>query len=232
MEEIDAFHSLRYVGTEIFVNTLTKLQKLSGFSRLGKCGKLVITSNPLLKEIPSFPNLKTVSSLMSIQNNDNLEKIDGFPSLDTISSGLAIQKNEKVANILGFNKLVFQGFLSIHNNKGLVNINGFSSLKNGHTISISDNPSLRSIHAFKAIKSIHYQHLHIENNAVLDTITGFTKLKELRSSLMVFNNPNLKTCCFLYRVLNNPVGNLNYEIKGNSKGCLSKEDIIEAGECK
>jgi hypothetical protein len=39
-------------------------------------------------------------------------------------------------------------------------------------------------------------------------------------------------CCFLYKSLIGSSGTLTYEIFGNAKGCLSKEDILKAGECK
>lgn len=232
IEEIDAFHQLKYTGTYVFISGMTQLKKISGFGRLNKCKNLVISSNPLLKDIPTFPNLHLISHSLTITDNDALNIIESFPSLDSVLIILKISENDKLTSINGFNKLVSEGNLSIYDNQDLKELSGFASLKNANTISVKDHPALQTIRAFKAVENIGQNGLFINNNTVLESITGFTDLQKINRRLEIKNNPLLFTCCFLHNPLSQNLNSITYEIMGNASGCLSKEDILQAGVCK
>lgn len=124
-----------------------------------------------------LPNLHTVGSLVSFENN-SAQSLGGFENL-TIVAGVQVYDNPGLVEVTGFDNLAsFNGALKFQQNTMLSNVTAFSALT-----------SIGS--------------LELISNSVLPNVNFLTNLTELNGNLFIQFNPGLTSSAFPNNVLLN-----------------------------
>lgn len=230
--EIDSFTGIPngYIANISILNNPT-LRTLNAFNNIQSAPRFEIKNNPQLNSIAT--NEKT----HPFDNNANiiLDNL-GFINLDLNSiypniynlPHLKIINNQKLIQINGMNNrddMNFFGNVTIENNQLLKNITGFSGLLQNVDFKIINNPSLESIKGLK-MQTVR-GNIFIENNDSLLSIDS--PLTEVNSdiSIIIRNNPNLKTFRGFSNLAN--VSNFSFYLDSpslESVELVGKEDCV------
>lgn len=187
---IDGMDSLKYLDfTNIFGTSLSSLpflSKLDSIKNLTIQGPMAITNIDELSSIAYLNNL-TIINCQNLQNTNGLSHLKSIGSL-YIGTCPAL-------TAINLDSLSHAFSLSFQDLSGLNSINNINKLQKTTALSISDMQNLTSITGFSTLAGI-YQQFFLENNPLLDDISGFFNIKYL-NEIKFTNNPLVNTCCFI-----------------------------------
>ena len=198
------FPSLRTVGGTLAISNHGILFTAPSFPSLRTIGDALIMDGNGFRSIPGFDNLEYVGGGFSVVFANYLETISGFNKLDSIGGELTIGGNEVLRAIGGFNELKrVGGEMVIAGNTALTFIHSFPALSIlKDNLNIHNNDNLVSISGFDNLEIIEKSLLIglplIENmaeglvgNDVLETVSGFGKLRSVGLALSIVGNAKL-----------------------------------------
>lgn len=149
-----------------------------------------IGDNPLLEELPSFPNLVATEGHLGIGANDSLEQIGGFPQLETVEGMLGIEEHLVLSEFPDFPKLShIEWALRVLDNEALTSMGEFPALETiggedgvaaGLAVLIEGNQALREVPEFSTLDSAAGV-IEIRENSELEVVRGFPALERLWS---------------------------------------------------
>jgi hypothetical protein len=226
LTSLDGLNRLTTNGGILIIQNNARLENIDGLSSLAKVGapypsgtSVVLTQNPVLKNIHGFRSITYLGGDLSITYNDSLKDLHGLDSLTHVGGSeggsLEIANNQSLESLHGLDALEsLEGratWLDIEHNPKLLNLDGLEKLRTfggppPTAITVAHNASLR--HA--------------------DALSGITLLYTPDPRLYVVDNPNLTRGCGFYGMVANPA--VDVEISGNGPG-VTKEDILANGPC-
>jgi len=166
-------------------NDITSLQPLQNITTIN--GYLSI-ENTAITNFDGLHNLETVTgSWINISRNDNITNMQGFDSLASVSVELIVYLNSNLETLTGLESLTTLGSVNIQNNNLLINLDGLHNIGdlistgNADAISIYGNDSLQNIDALSGVTYTD-KSVKIQNNAVLQDISGLSNLVQIGSS--------------------------------------------------
>jgi hypothetical protein len=191
------YKSLQITNNDALLN-LVGLNTLTEIATSG----LLINDNDLLANIDGLENLTSVgvsgnSANIQIINNSSLISL-GLSSLTSLKGSLIIQSNPVLTDVSAINlsnyfPLCDCGF-TLQNNTSLQNLMGMTIKQLNGAVQIIDNPALQSID-FTLTNPSTVRSLVIDNNTVLQTISGLGNVSHVNSAFgtfRIFNNDSLE----------------------------------------
>lgn len=167
--------------------------KLEGFDQLSHLdGALNIWYHEDLVEVLAFNNLKTIRGNLNIQRNDKILNLTPLlNSVEEVGGEFHITDNAAIEQFWVGEQLKFVGGpVIIYMNQSLIKAGGFNGVTNAfENIFITNNYSLNEFTGFAGITSIGY--ILIDQNRVMEKISGFTSLKSTESELIIAGNSEL-----------------------------------------
>jgi len=214
---LNNFQNLKEVHGVIEINFNPLLQSLQGLNTLERTkgyidddgylesGWVDIFNNNSLVNLQGLNSLRHVDYAIDIDGNDNLENLSGLDNLATVKGRLGITGNPKLLTLSSLDNVTYIEELDIIVNELLINLDGLNNISSNvmDGIAIVRNNELLNIHAISKMNL---------NNSI-----GVT----------IYDNPQLSICNELNicEYLNNGG---NYNIRDNSPGCNSFEEVIES----
>ena len=223
VSSLSGLSNLKSVGGNLSIaNTnLTSLSGLNGITSVG--GALSIFDNPGLQGISALNNLVSIGSLSYGKNNiANLTNV--FPNLETVNTSISIDENLGLMTFSGFSQLLTIGVgVEFFDNDNLTSINGFENLTTiGSFLSINNNNNLNSISGFQDLASLGLLRLRgnpISNISAFDHSISMNSLEIQGTNLSVCNVQSV--CDFL---ATSP-SMLSVVILNNNAGCNSRTEV-------
>ena len=167
---------------------------------------------------------------LDIVSNPLLSTLHGLNDVDSIGGSLSLYNNPFIRHLTALHKLNYIGFdLYIGYNEHLMSLTGLDSLASiGHNFWIVHNPELIDIEGLTRLGSMG-GYFHINGNLTLTSLNGLDNLDaNTINGLQIRNNDSLSECeaKTICEYIANP--NNSPSIYGNTIGCNSKEQVIEA----
>jgi len=196
-------------GAAVYSGTATvdDLGMLAGITCID--GDLIIAG--LAGELPSLPELQTVTGEVVVAGNANLTSLDGFLALTEVGQSYLIQSNAALTDISSIAQLDKVLSIWIVGNDALQDLAGLSSLNALHTgISVSNNGGMTSLHGFENIVTISGG-LIVDSNRSLTDLGALASLRSVaamdisgNATLPQIALPSLEKVSVRLLVNNNP----------------------------
>ncbi|MBC7544050.1 MAG: hypothetical protein H7338_15100, partial [Candidatus Sericytochromatia bacterium] len=137
----------------------------------------------------SLPNLKTISSNLTVDNQASLTQLS-LPSLQSVGT-LSLQGNPQLSTFGLFSLVTVGGNVTINNNAALTSVVGLSGLTTvGISVIITNNAALTSLKGLSALATLGLT-LDISNNAALTSLAGWSGPTTIGLNLIINNNAAL-----------------------------------------
>jgi hypothetical protein len=167
----------------------TGITSMKGLEKLVSVkSDLIIEDNPELKELNDLPSLRSVK-FITVKRNSGLETIHWQGGLEGLR-GLTLDGNSVLASVRGFDSLTDAGFLVVEGNSELKEISGWSRAVQVSYVIIKGNEVLESIDFAPDLKELKTS-IEIQNNTQLKRIRGFGNLNK-RTGLDIVVKANLE----------------------------------------
>lgn len=136
----------------IYIESLTSLQDIAGFNRVGS-GDLLLLSRSGMRTISGFRGM-TSSVQLSLTQDNVLTDVSGFNTVSSVSA-IDVVSNSALADISGFSQLITASTrINLQSNGALKKISGFPKLVSSNGLTISQSGTLNNITAFKNLKTV------------------------------------------------------------------------------
>ncbi len=243
---------INFIGDDLRLDDML-VDSLPLFNKLDSVGAIAIFRNDSVKYFNGFQSLKKLTSGNLHISTNGFLSMNAFSSLEYIEGAITIQFNSNLKSILGFNSLLEVGErLVISSITELVEIVAFQSLERvDGGIDLSDLWSLENIDGFQKLEEagslILIRLWAIENLDFLESIqklsnwlflNDLTELNDISAIGNIEYNDLVRIDirgCWPLEICNYPsICNYISEeigltvIQGNSSGCNSVEEILEA----
>lgn len=183
-----------------------------------------------ISNLDSLIVLTEIQGDLIVQNNDILPNLTGLDNLTEVGGDLRIETNSSIEDLQGLEQVTqVGGSLIIYGGNFITSLNGLNGLNTiGSDLQITYGNALADISALTTLININGQ-IEITNNASLSTLQGLENIDAgAISSLTITNNAMLGECAVASVCDYLGFGETNYTISGNSAGCNTASQIINA----
>ena len=215
LENLEGLENIEYIGEELSLINIPKLETIDYFDNLDTVGLLKIWELPLIKSIDTFNELKQ-ASFIEIRRMDSLNSLNIFEDLEYCDAFLISQcweiesipklefevkhviqiSNSGLISLDCFNEIEFfpEGTVEITNNPNLVEINSFENLKNVENLRLALNFELDSdkVNGFQNLDTI-YGQLRIQKNRQIDHLNFLSSVRYIGENVLISDNDKLTT---------------------------------------
>lgn len=226
--QVDNFAYSQVTGNLVIDNSI--ISNLLGLSVLDTVGGNLVILNTPLTNLDELINLESVGGLV-INNNDNLININGLSGIDDEVGLIVIQNNDNLLSINGLLNLMGTPSVDITNNPALLDINGLQFLSESTGfISISRNNQLVNLDGLSNLKDV-ASSLEIFNNQSLGNANGLLNLENVGGQFVLAGNPSLNICCGVFPFVNDGTVGTNIFIENNAPNCNNPAVVLSNGPC-
>jgi hypothetical protein len=197
---LNGLNAVISIKGDISIDSNPLLTSLSGLSNLKNViqGSLQVYRNPGLTSLNGLGSLVSITSAsnkinggrLSIGDNSGLSDLTGLTSLAIVENSLGIADNSSMVNLLGLNALTSVGRVDVVNNPILTSLLAPGVLETcKEMIYLLNNPLLNSITGFENLDEV--RHLTIDSNPMLTNLNGFQSFTRISGDLRINNNATL-----------------------------------------
>ena len=228
LNTLHGLEALESVGAEFELIFNPQLHNVSALANMTSFGNnIMISGNPSLENLSAIRLPESFNGILEISGNASLVSLTSDDGFLRILNELIIKNNRSLTVLSGLNLLQFVGQLHIFNNDALSHLEGLGALTTiERDARIQLNKNLKALTGFHSLASI-FGILDISNNERLTSLTGLDALDEIGAGLVMLFNDSLSECAIV-SVCNHLASGRPANIGGNSSGCSSNDQIMEA----